>query len=42
MEMKLRAYINRKFFMYPKTKEIVELREELYSMMIRRNRYVFR
>ena len=34
MEMKLRAYINRKFFMYPKTKEIVELREELYSMMV--------
>jgi len=34
MEMKLRSYINRKFFMYPKTKEIVELREELYSMMV--------
>lgn len=33
MEMKLRSYIDRKFFAYPKTKEIVELREELYSMM---------
>jgi hypothetical protein len=33
MENNLRKYIDRKFFMYPKTNEIVELREELYSMM---------
>ena len=33
MENKLRKYIEKKFFMYPKTNEIVELREELYSMM---------
>lgn len=34
MEQKLRKYIDRKFYMYPKTNEIVELREELYSMML--------
>ena len=33
MEKRIRAYVDRKFFRYPKTKEIVELREELYSMM---------
>lgn len=33
MEKKLRKYIERKFYLYPKTNEIVELREELYSMM---------
>ncbi|MEG1108178.1 MAG: hypothetical protein RSD32_01565 [Oscillospiraceae bacterium] len=33
MEQKLRRYIDRKFYIYPKTKEILELREELYSMM---------
>ena len=34
MENKLRKYINKKFKMYPKTKEIVEVREELYSIML--------
>lgn len=33
MKNKLRSYINRKFFIYPKTMGIVELREELFSMM---------
>ena len=33
MKDKLRAYVGRKFKLYPKTKQIVELREELYSMM---------
>lgn len=33
MEQKLRSYIDRKFRIYPKTDEIVELREELFSMM---------
>ncbi len=33
MKNKLRNYINRKFFIYPKTTGIVELREELFSMM---------
>lgn len=33
MEERLRKYVNRKFRMYPKTRDIVELREELYSMM---------
>jgi len=33
MKGKLRAYVDKKFQLYPKTKQIVELREELYSMM---------
>lgn len=33
MKNKLRIYINRKFFIYPKTTGIMELREELFSMM---------
>lgn len=33
MKAKLRAYVNRKFLLYPKTHQIIELREELYSMM---------
>ena len=31
MENKLRKYINKKFHLYPKTKEIVEVREELWK-----------
>jgi len=34
MEKRLKKYINRKFFMYPKTNEIVEVRDELYSIML--------
>ncbi len=34
METKLRKYVNRKFLLYPKTNEIVEVREELYSIML--------
>lgn len=34
MEKKLRKYINRKFFLYPKTEKIIEVREELYSLMV--------
>ncbi len=34
MEEKLKEYVNRKFRLYPKTKEIVEIRDELYSIMI--------
>lgn len=34
MEKKLRKFINRKFFLYPKTDKIVEVREELYSIML--------
>ena len=34
MENKLRKYINKKFHLYPKTKEFVEVREELYSIML--------
>lgn len=34
MEEKLKKYINRKFLLYPKTKEIIEVRDELYSIMI--------
>lgn len=34
MEKKLRKYINKKFFLYPKTTEIIEVREELYSIML--------
>lgn len=34
MEKKLRKYINRKFFLYPKTEKILEVREELYSIML--------
>lgn len=33
MEEKLRRYVDGKFRLYPKTAEILELREELYSMM---------
>ena len=33
MEERLRKYVNRKFRIYPKTHDIVELREELFSMM---------
>ncbi|MDY5940376.1 MAG: hypothetical protein SPJ23_01850 [Eubacteriales bacterium] len=33
MKQKLRKYVLRKFRGYPKTKEIVDLREELYAMM---------
>lgn len=33
MEQKLRKYVDGKFRLYPKTEEIVELREELFSMM---------
>ncbi len=33
MKDKLRVYINRKFLIYPKTTGIVELKEELFSMM---------
>jgi hypothetical protein len=33
MKNKIRSYVNKKFFVYPKTNEIIELREELYSMM---------
>jgi hypothetical protein len=34
MENKLRKYINKKFRMYPKTKEILEVREELFSIIL--------
>ena len=34
MEIKLRKYINSKFRLYPKTKEIIEVREELYSIAL--------
>lgn len=34
MEKKLRKYINRKFRFYPKTDKILEVREELYSIML--------
>jgi len=33
MENKLRKYINKKFRLYPKTKEILEVREELFSII---------
>jgi hypothetical protein len=33
MEEKLKRYVDRKFRLYPKTREITEFREELYSMM---------
>ena len=33
MKDKLRVYIDRKFILYPKTSGIVELKEELFSMM---------
>ena len=33
MKEQLRKYICKRFRRYPKTKEILELREELYSMM---------
>jgi hypothetical protein len=34
MENKLRKYINKKFRLYPKTKEILEVREELFSIIV--------
>lgn len=34
MENKLRKYINKKFRLYPKTKEILEVREELFSIIL--------
>jgi hypothetical protein len=34
MQNKLRKYINRKFRLYPKTKEILEVREELFSIIL--------
>jgi hypothetical protein len=34
MEQKLRKLINRKLFLYPKTDKIIEVREELYSIML--------
>lgn len=34
MEKRLRKYINRKFFFYPKTDRIIEVREELFSLML--------
>lgn len=33
MENKLRKYINKKFRLYPKTKEILEVKEELFSII---------
>lgn len=34
MQNKLRKYINKKFRLYPKTKEILEVREELFSITL--------
>lgn len=34
MQNKLRKYINKKFRLYPKTKEILEVREELFSIVL--------
>ena len=34
METRLRKYINKKFRLYPKTTEILEVREELFSIMM--------
>lgn len=34
MQNKLRKYINKKFRLYPKTKEILEVREELFSIIL--------
>lgn len=34
MEAKIRKHINRKFFMYPKIDKILEVREELYTIML--------
>lgn len=34
MERKLRKLVNRKFFLYPKTDMIIEVREELYTIML--------
>lgn len=34
MEKNLRKYIDRRFFLYPKTEKIVEVREELFSIML--------
>lgn len=38
MEKKLRKFIDRKFFLYPKTEKIIEVREELYTIMLDRYR----
>ena len=34
MENKLRKHINKRFRLYPKTTEILEVREELFSIMV--------
>lgn len=34
MEKKLKKYVNKKFFLYPKTNEIIEVRDELYTIML--------
>ena len=34
MEHKLRKLVNRKFALYPKTDKIIEVRDELYSIML--------
>lgn len=34
MEKKLRKLLNRRMFMYPKTEKILEVREELYTIML--------
>ncbi len=36
MEQKLKKFIDKKFLLYPKTEKIIEVREELYSIMLDR------
>jgi hypothetical protein len=36
MKKKLEKYINRKFLLYPKTRDILEVRDELYSIVLDR------
>ncbi|HZJ57547.1 MAG TPA: hypothetical protein VFD89_04825 [Clostridia bacterium] len=36
MKARLEKYINRKFLLYPKTRDIVEVRDELYSIVLDR------
>ncbi len=36
MELKLKKFIDKKFLLYPKTEKIIEVREELYSIMLDR------
>ncbi|NLJ40569.1 MAG: hypothetical protein GX352_03010 [Clostridiales bacterium] len=36
MRERLRKYINRKFLLYPKTRDILEVREELYTIVLDR------